>query len=198
MSSSTGKAKGGKKGKGRGGSEPRYKAMSHAEMVVEVATRTFQGAGPAEIGRELGYANHSRVSQLLRLPEVQDRIDGLRRGVLLPPAGEGGEGVEGTIDLPEVKELALLRLAEVLRYGTYLNRPVDPKDGLKAIYEALDRNAETSKVSRSQSEKKSLNINLTSQELEKLNRMALEMGFAVTMPQLPAAKGGEHEHGYQA
>ncbi len=138
---------------GRGKRKLKYQMMSRAEREAYIAERTVAGWGPSQIARELEYAGHSRVSQLLRTERVKALIEQYQRKVMTAAAQKVGE--VGTLDddepeagdvaLPELKDLALVRLGEVLRKGTFLGKPVDTKDMVRAMWEVLDRDPETAK-----------------------------------------------------
>ncbi len=163
---------------------PKYRGMSLVEKELFIAEHLHRGIGVTEISREMGYANHSMVSRMIATPGVQSRLQAFRTGVLVAsgPAAEGAP-VEAEVNIEDLTKLAVARMAELLQFGTFLGRPVDPKDGVRAIYEALDRNEETGKTKRQKDpgRGKRPGRGLGQERLRQLEKMAANLGGQVLL-----------------
>lgn len=150
--------------------KPKYKKLSQGELDEYVSQRLAAGDSFSSIQRDLGYRSPTSVTRIAARPDVKARLECLLRrreedraggevpsASVLPGAGgdEPGPGGGGAgappedcagASLEDCVELAYDRIYEVLKYGTYLGRRVDPeKMGLKAVVEVLGRAAKAMK-----------------------------------------------------
>lgn len=144
--------------------KPKWSKLTKGELKEWVALRLAVGWLPSQLQRELGYRSRTTIDRLVHDVEVETRVAHLKQrqaeGYVVeapsPPPGNGkscagssdGAGAEilpipddvNGRTLDDCAEMAHERLYEVLKYGTYLGRRIDPdKIGLKAIVEVMDR-----------------------------------------------------------
>lgn len=141
----------------------KWEKLTKGELREYVALRLSVGWAPAQLQRELGYRSRTPIDRLVHDPEVEARVANLKlrqsEGYVIEapappnkvkPAKGSAEGdVSAPLPIPDdvngrtlddCAEMAHERLYEVLKYGTYLGRRIDPdKIGLKAIVEVMDR-----------------------------------------------------------
>lgn len=143
--------------------KPKWEKLTKGELKEYVALRLAVGWAPAQLQRELGYRSRTPIDRLVHDVEVETRVAHLKsrqaEGYVIeapaPPTKvkpvKGASDSDGPEILPipddvngrtldDCAEMAHERLFEVLKYGTYLGRRIDPdKIGLKAIVEVMDR-----------------------------------------------------------